>query len=140
MKILLPLDGSEYTRRALAYIAAHNELLPGAHDYLAITAVTPLPEAAARYLQRSSIDDYYRGQAEQILEPVRAFAKMQHWSLRERVVHGPAVDAIIKVIETEKPDLVVMGSHGHTALGGVALGSVATGVLASCRVPMLLIR
>jgi nucleotide-binding universal stress UspA family protein len=33
-----------------------------------------------------------------------------------------------------------MGSHGHTALGNLALGSVATGVLARCKVPVLLIR
>jgi nucleotide-binding universal stress UspA family protein len=33
-----------------------------------------------------------------------------------------------------------MGSHGHSALGNIVLGSVATGVLARCTVPVLLIR
>ena len=33
-----------------------------------------------------------------------------------------------------------MGSHGHTALGGVVLGSVTTGVLARCKLPVLLLR
>jgi nucleotide-binding universal stress UspA family protein len=32
-----------------------------------------------------------------------------------------------------------MGTHGHSALGSVLLGSVTTGVLARCKVPMLLI-
>jgi nucleotide-binding universal stress UspA family protein len=140
MKVLLPVDGSEYTKRALAYIAAHDELLPGAHDYLVVTAVTPLPAHAARFLERSTIDDYYRGQTEQVLQPLRTFAEMQHWKLRETVVHGNAVDAIVETAEKEKPDIIVMGSHGHTALGGVVLGSVATGVLARCRTPVLLIR
>jgi hypothetical protein len=30
MKILLPVDGSDYTKRMLSYIAAHDELLGGA--------------------------------------------------------------------------------------------------------------
>jgi nucleotide-binding universal stress UspA family protein len=34
----------------------------------------------------------------------------------------------------------VMGTHGHTALGNVVLGSVASGVLARSKVPVLLIR
>ena len=56
MKILLPIDGSEFTKRALAYIAAHNELLPGDHDYIAVTVVAPIPEYAARLLQRGTMD------------------------------------------------------------------------------------
>jgi nucleotide-binding universal stress UspA family protein len=35
---------------------------------------------------------------------------------------------------------VVMGTHGHTALGNAVLGSVAQGVLARCKVPVLLVR
>jgi nucleotide-binding universal stress UspA family protein len=33
-----------------------------------------------------------------------------------------------------------MGSHGHSALQAVTLGSVATSVAARCRTPLLLIR
>ncbi|WP_280156486.1 universal stress protein [Piscinibacter sp. XHJ-5] len=42
--------------------------------------------------------------------------------------------------EAESPDLIVMGTHGHTALGHVVLGSVASGVLARCKAPLLLVR
>jgi nucleotide-binding universal stress UspA family protein len=38
-----------------------------------------------------------------------------------------------------QPDLIVMGTHGHSALGNVVMGSVATGVLARCKAPVLLI-
>jgi nucleotide-binding universal stress UspA family protein len=36
--------------------------------------------------------------------------------------------------------LIVMGSHGHSSLGNVVLGSVANRVLARCKTPVLLIR
>ena len=46
----------------------------------------------------------------------------------------------LTVARREKPDLIVMGSHGHSALAGMVLGSVVSGVLARCKAPVLLIR
>jgi nucleotide-binding universal stress UspA family protein len=140
MRILLPVDGSDYTKRTLAYLAAHDELLGPGHEFIVFTAVTPIPAHATRFLERSTVDDYYREQAEQVLGPVRAFAMQQRWQIRETVAHGSAADAIATFAQAEKPDLIVMGSHGHSALGSMLLGSVASGVLARCKVPVLLIR
>ena len=53
---------------------------------------------------------------------------------------GHASDAITAVAEKGRFDLLMMGSHGHTALGKLVLGSVATKVMAHSDVPVLLIR
>ena len=37
-------------------------------------------------------------------------------------------------------DLLVMGSHGHGNVGNLVMGSIATKVLAGCKVPVLLVR
>lgn len=140
MKILLPVDGSEYTRRMLAYIAAHDELLGAGHQYVAFTAVTPVPARAASFLDRSTVEDYYRDLAEQTLKPVKAFAEQKGWTLRTAHLPGHAADAIAAFAESERPDLIVMGTHGHSSLGNVLLGSVVTGVLARCKIPVLLVR
>ncbi len=141
MKILLPVDGSEYTRRMLAYIAAHDELLGSGHDYLAFTVVPAIPAHAARYLDRGVLEEHYREQAEQVLEPVKAFAAQKGWKLRTAWKAGPVADTIAACAEAEKPELIVMGAHGHSAIGTMLLGSVTSGVLARCKTaPMLLIR
>ena len=36
--------------------------------------------------------------------------------------------------------MVIMGSHGHGLFGNIVPGSVATKVLAGCKVPVLVIR
>lgn len=138
MKVLLPVDGSDYTKRILSHIAAHDELLGGGHEYTVFTAVPPVPSHAARFLDSKTLDDYYRGQAEEVLRPVRRFAGQQGWNVHLAHAPGPAADAIAVLAEAEKTDLSVMGTHGHSALGNVILGSVVSGVLARCKMPVLL--
>ena len=140
MKILLPVDGSDHTKRMLAYIAAHDELLGPAHEYTLFTAVLPVPAHAAGYLDETTLKSYYDEQAAQVLRPVEAFAKQQGWTVRTayRAEHAP--QAIAAFADTGRFDLIVMGTHGHSALANVVLGSVATGVLARSKVPVLLVR
>jgi len=140
MKILLPVDGSDYTKRMLSYIAAHNELLGPVHEYLVFTAVAPIPPYATRFLERSTVEDYYREQAEHVLKPVKAFVDQQAWKVSVAHVAGHAAEAIAAFAEAQRAGLIVMGTHGHSALGNAILGSVASGVLARCKVPVLLIR
>ena len=140
MKILLPVDGSDHTKRMLAYIAAHDELLGAGHEYLVFTAVRAVPPSASRMLDANVVADHYSEQAEQVLAPLRAFIAQQHWNCRVSHAHGHAAELIAALATAEKVDLIVMGTHGHSALANVVLGSVAHGVLARCKVPVLLIR
>ena len=67
MKILLPVDGSDYTRRMLAYLAAHAELLPGDHEYTMFTVIEPFSPYDANFAKAVSMEDFMREQAEQVL-------------------------------------------------------------------------
>lgn len=140
MKILLAVDGSHVTKRMLSYIAAHDELLGSAHEYTLLTVVTPVPGYAMKHLERKTVEDYYVEQAEEVFRPIRSFAEQQGWKIRLMHKAGQAADEIASLADSERVDLVVMGAHGHSSLANVVLGSVATGVLARCKTPVLLIR
>jgi nucleotide-binding universal stress UspA family protein len=140
MKILLAVDGSGYTKRMLAYLAAHNELLGPAHGYVAVTVVPPVPPRAASFLAHDALHTYYNEQAEQVLRPVHAFAQQCGWNIEVTHVVGHAADAISEFANAGGFDLMVMGTHGHSALGSVVLGSVTTRVIAQTSVPVLLVR
>jgi nucleotide-binding universal stress UspA family protein len=133
MKILLPVDGSEFTKRSLAYVAAHDELLGKGHEFVALTVVPPLPS-------HKTMEDYYTEQAEAALAPVKAFAEQNNWKVTLKHTVGQPAECIAAFAASGKCNLIVMGSHGHSALGNMVLGSVATGVLAHCKVPVLLVR
>src|SRR5262245_42235646 len=74
MKILLPVDGSDYTKRMLGFVAAHDELFGKGNAFTVCTVVAPIPVYATRFLEQQMVADYYDEQAEQVLGPVRKFA------------------------------------------------------------------
>jgi nucleotide-binding universal stress UspA family protein len=139
MKILLAVDGSEYTKRMLDYVAAHEELLGPAHDYMLCTVVAPIPPHARRFLDRGVIESYYQEQWEEVLLPLQRSIAQHGWRVQTRHPVGSPPEMIAALAEQEKVDLIVMGTHGHTSLGNVILGSVATGVIARSPCPVLLV-
>lgn len=55
------------------------------------------------------------------------------------VLHGKPWQAIVEYSEKIGADMVVLGSHGHTTVGEVMLGSTAHRVAQKSRVPVLLV-
>ena len=140
MKILLAVDGSTYTKKMLAYLATHEELIAGTHEYSLVTVQPALPPRARAALGKEAVDGYYAEEAAKVLKPVSDFLSLHGVKTQALSEVGPAGEVIAKTAEDGKYDLVVMGTHGHGALGKLVMGSVSTQVLANCTVPVLLIR
>jgi nucleotide-binding universal stress UspA family protein len=140
MKILIAVDGSSYTKRMLAYLAAHEELLGPKHEYTVIHTVLALPHRAAAFAGPDIVRTWYDEEAESVLRPIRAFFDQQH--IPATFVHTIAHPAasIAKLAHEGKFDLVVMGSHGHGLFGNAVLGSVVTKVPANSETPLLIVR
>ncbi|MEP6505976.1 MAG: universal stress protein [Betaproteobacteria bacterium] len=139
MKILIAVDGSDYTRRALAFLAAHDGLRVG-HELTVFTVALALPHRAAAFVGSDLVQNYYWDDAEQVLGPIREFLTQQGIVASFEYEVGHPGRAIAARAHDGGYELVVMGSHGHGAVGALVLGSVATTVLASCKVPVLLVR
>jgi nucleotide-binding universal stress UspA family protein len=140
MKILLAVDGSSYTKRMLGYVAAHEELFGREHELTIVTAVPELPPHVRSHLDRATVDDYYDSQARAVLLPLISFFEQKKRKITALHPVGLAGDVIADTATSGKFDLVVMGSHGHSAVGGLVLGSVTQRVLARCQVPVLIVR
>jgi nucleotide-binding universal stress UspA family protein len=141
MKILLPVDGSTFSKRMLAYLAAHDEFLGPQHDYTVLHVVPAVPPRAAAVIDKATLDGYYAEEAEKVFAPIRTFFERQGLAKAKFVFKaGPAADTIAALAEKGKYQLLVLGSHGHGTLAGLVLGSTSTKVLARCGVPVLLIR
>lgn len=140
MKILAAVDGSTYTRRMLAYLAAHDEWLGPQHEYTMLHVVPAVPPRAAAVLERATLKAYYDEGADKVFKPLRTFCGKQGLQANFVSKAGNAAEIISELASKGKYDLLVLGSHGHSTLANLVMGSVATKVLANCKTPVLLIR
>jgi len=140
MKILLAVDGSAYSKKMLAYLATHDGMFAPGNDYTVFTAQATLPPRARAAVGKEIVDKYYADESEKVLAPVSKFLLRHGIDAKSSWKVGPAGEAIAKLAESDKFDLVVMGSHGHGVLANLVMGSVVTQVLARCKVPVLMVR
>ncbi len=141
MKILLAADGSEYTRKAARALLTHAAALREAPEIFVHHVVPPIPyPGAAKVTGTKAIDDYHREMADTALavatdELARASLKYTtSWSV------GDVAKEIGVAVKQHHIDLLVVGSHGHGALARLALGSIATQLIATLEVPVLVVR
>lgn len=139
MKVLLAVDGSAYTKKMLAYLAA-NDLFSPKNEYVVVTAQVVLPAQARAALGKELVQKYYEDEGVRVVTPVCKY--LQRHGITPKCIWktGKPGELISKTATDGKFDLVVMGSHGHGALMNLVVGSVATEVLASCKVPVLIVR
>jgi nucleotide-binding universal stress UspA family protein len=140
MKILVPVDGSAFTKRMLAYLAAHDEWLGGTHEYTLLHVAPAVPPRAAAALDKAVLQAHYADESGKVFKPIRSFFGKQKIQAEFVAKVGPAADTIAALATKGRFDLVMMGSHGHGLLGNLVLGSVTTKVMAQCGVPVLIVR
>ncbi len=140
MKILVPVDGSPFTKRMLAYLAAHDEWLGGAHHYTLLHVAPAVPARAAAVLDKGVLQAHYADESDKVFKPLRSFFSKQKIAADFVAKVGPAAQTIAAVASKGKFDLLLMGSHGHGLLANLVLGSVTTQVLARCQTPLLIVR
>ncbi|MGE5569815.1 MAG: Nramp family divalent metal transporter [Rhodospirillales bacterium] len=133
--ILVPLDHSERDRAAIAHAAAmarqHDAKVYLIHVEEDVTsqvygsmASTAEVEAGERYL-----DEVVEGLKAQ---GIRAEAAVSY-------SHDPKQE-IIRVAKRVKPDLVVMGAHGHKGIQDLVFGRTIDGVRHALDAPILIVR
>lgn len=140
MKILLAVDGSEYTRKMLAYVTGNHTLFDPSHTYVVLNTQPELPPHVRSSLGSRTVQEYHVEEATKVLEP--AVAALAAAGLKAESVWkaGHAGETIANFAREGGFDMLIMGTHGHGALGRLVMGSVSTEVLKECGVPVLLIR
>jgi len=145
MKILLAADGSPFTVKAAKYLAAHFDLFGAGAELHVLHVTPPIPAGLAvsnarRILGDDAIDKYYREETDAALKPVEKILRKAGIPFHADFRIGPPAVEIVAFAKKNKTDMIVMGSHGYGALGNILMGSVATKVLATTSVPVLVVR
>ncbi|SNS89333.1 Nucleotide-binding universal stress protein, UspA family [Noviherbaspirillum humi] len=141
MKILMAVDGSEYTRKAVDYVLKHLDWYQGQPELHLLHVHAPIPPGRVRaVLGTDAVEAYYRDESAAALSGAEQVLRERGIGFKSGYRVGDIGEQIQAYAEQNGIDLLVMGSHGHGVLRNLVLGSTATRVLASSKVPVLLIR
>jgi nucleotide-binding universal stress UspA family protein len=145
MKILIAYDGSDCANAALEDLqraglpCVAEALIMSVADVFLPPSSSPEPALPAEVpvaVQRAW------AQATHAVEEARALAQHAHthlltffpaWDIRAEACADAPAWAIVKKADTWQPDLIVVGSHGRSALGRLWLGSVSQKILTEAR-------
>jgi len=143
MKVLFATDDSKYSLDAQALIGSLP--LPSPTELL-VLSVVPFPHMVTPGLGRDGELRPAQPSPEDVRAAETAATKASHTLARAGVATevlvrtGSPADVICSVAEERKVDLVVVGTHGRSAMGRFLLGSVSSQVLNHAAAPVLIAR
>jgi len=141
MKILLPVDGSACSLRAVDHLIAHVSWfreMPEIH-LLHVQAPIPIGRVQA-HVGKETLHAYYLEEGQ---EHLVAAQKKLDAAGRFHTTHihvGQPAEVIGRMAGELGCELIVMGSHGLGGLAGLVMGSVARRVLHLAPCPILLVK
>jgi manganese transport protein len=134
-RILLPLDHTAGDADAIAHAAAlakaHGSALDVLHVEEDVTSV--VYGAMASTAEVESGRDYLTS----VVEALRAQGVVAE--MHVRYSKSPR-DEIVKVARELRPDLIVMGAHGHRGIKDIVLGTTINAVRHELDIPILVVR
>jgi nucleotide-binding universal stress UspA family protein len=137
--VLVPVDGSECSLRAVHYlIAAHAE---GMRPTIHLVNVQPeLTGDVRQFVARSDIREFQHERSGEALQPACKLLDAAGVRYEVHEEAGAVVDRIVQLADALHCDHIVMGTHGRSALVDFLSGSTGIKVLHLTRLPVLLIK
>ena len=145
-KILVPSDGSKAAQRAAEYavdlalqLKASIIILCVVDQRSLIAQTAPASETLRHTIE--PIEDYLKEAAESYAGEIKKLSDQSGVPSTILIKTGHPVEVIVKEAKKSKSDLIVMGSHGRSALSAAVLGSVSYGVIHNDKsIPVLIVR
>ncbi|MEY4199861.1 MAG: hypothetical protein RLZZ265_1601 [Verrucomicrobiota bacterium] len=139
-KILVPVDFSEFSKKAVHYAVRFAEQFSA--DVVLVHVVEPVryPESV---IIPPEMEEANQARLKQARKSLTAFARKEIPAelARECVVHfGVPFEEITKTAKELDTDLIVIGTHGNTGLKHLFLGSTAERVVRLAPCPVLTVR
>jgi len=142
MKILLPVDGSPSSSRAVRYVIQHwgGKQAKRRVSFILLHVDLPLPERVVRVLPAETRAIYHDDHSKLAARSARHALRKAGLDFEERHAVGDPGMFTVALAAKQRCDLIAMGSHGRSAFLSAVLGSVVMKVLSRSKVPVLVVR
>ena len=140
MKILAAVDGSTHSLAMLDKLCDRFEWFRDPPQLVLLYVHLALPyKRAVAWAGKDAVHSYYEEESDAALAPAQQFLTQRGVTFSTQKLVGDAAAEIVRVAATGF-DLIAAGTHGHTGLASIVMGSVATKVIAASPIPVLLLK
>jgi nucleotide-binding universal stress UspA family protein len=147
-RIVVGVDGSPHSRRAVAFVARLAPPRGGRVTCVRVIEAVRLPSMpfvparmrAQLETQAAAMDRSRRAMARRQLEAAVSALAKAGWRARGVVRAGPALPELLAAVRSERADLLVLGARGAGAVRHFLLGSVVDAALKRSPVAVLVVR
>ena len=141
MKILLPVDGSENSLRAVQHVIAMKEQYSDPIEVHLLNVQLPVASGAVKmFISQQQLNDFYRDEGMAALKDARALLDQAGVSYQHHIGVGDLAGTITAYAKDKQCRQIVIGTRGRGSFAGALLGSVATKVVHLADIPVLLIK
>lgn len=139
-KILVPIDGSEHSLRALD-VVLKRRACDGEMDLHLLNVQIPVDSGHARmFVSEQELRDYHQAEGVTALQAARKMLDDSQVGYSWHVLVGHVADTIIRFAEEQGFHEIVMGTHGRSGLAHLLMGSIASEVVRSSGLPVTLVK
>jgi nucleotide-binding universal stress UspA family protein len=139
LSVLIPVDGSDCSDRAVTYFVRHASLLRDVPEIHLLHVHAPIPVGRVQqHIDHATLETYYREEGEALLVSAEALLSNAGLKFSSHIHVGSAAEIIVKLARDLGCDIVFMGTHGRGALPAAMLGSVASKVIHLADRPVML--
>lgn len=138
-EVLVAIDGSAHSRKALAYLLRHRKQLTN-DSRLTLMHINVPPPRLAAMIGRTAVDQHHKVEFEQAMRGARRLITKAQIKCKYLHTTGDPGERIANHARGNHSSLIVMGSHGRGGMADLLLGSVAQKTLAAARTPVLIVR
>jgi len=137
-KILVPVDFSEHSQKALRYALAF--ALQFDAEVTLVHIVEQMVYPGDWMYPPLAVTDFAAEKREQMLDRLRALDAGSGVKTDHVVRLGRAWQEVIEIAREQKADMIILATHGYTGLKHALLGSVAEKIVRHAPCPVLSVR
>lgn len=137
---LVPVDGEEVSLKPVAWILAHRDEWKAVPTIHLLNVQHPLSGDVSRFVNADQVRDFHREEGLKALAEAERLLKAAGIEPELHVAVGDSAETIVDFADSRDCEQILLGTRGHTGLGGTLLGSVASQVVHLTQVPLLLVR
>jgi nucleotide-binding universal stress UspA family protein len=139
MRIVVPVDGSEISLRAVRHAATMAKAQPDLELHL-VNVQLPIPTTATSWVPKGAVREYHIEEGQKALASAEELLREAGVKFEAHILRGDPGDSISAYARDKACDAIVMGTHGRGRALAALLGSTANDVLRTAGVPVTLVK